>query len=100
VPRALRQTHNRELFRAVNQRIVEIADQFSVGEQAQLFICECANSGCTEQIQATLAIYQQVLETPNAYLVLAGHENHATEETILGHREYRIVIVNAAAAAD
>jgi hypothetical protein len=100
VPRTLRQTHNREVFRAVNERIVEIADQFSVGAEAQAFICECSNSGCTEQIEATLAVYQQVRETPNAYLVLAGHEDPEIEVTMLGHRDYRIVIVTAAAAAD
>jgi hypothetical protein len=52
-----------------------------------------------DQIQATPAVYQQVRETPNAYLVLAGHENPETEKAILGHRDYRIVVINAAAAA-
>lgn len=81
----------------VNERIVELAGRFSVTDGAQVFICECVNLGCHARVEATLAVYGHVLETPNAYLVLAGHEDPASEETILGHRDYLFVVAGARA---
>jgi hypothetical protein len=92
VPRDLRQTHNRELFKAVNDRIADLAASFSIENELHPFICECSQLGCTEPIEIPLAVYAQVRETPSAYLVRAGHEDPPTEETIVGHRDYRIVV--------
>jgi len=92
VPRDLRQTHNRELFKVVNDRIADLASRFSIENELHEFICECSQLGCTEPIQIPLAVYAQVRETPLAYLVRAGHEDPTAEETIVGHRDYRIVV--------
>ena len=92
MPRDLRQTHNRELFKVVNDRIADLASRFSIENELQRFICECSQLGCTEPIQIPLAVYAQVRETPLAYLVRAGHEDPTAEETIVGHRDYRIVV--------
>jgi hypothetical protein len=92
VPRDLRQTHNRELFEVVNDRIADLASRFSIENELHAFICECSQLGCTEPIQIPLAVYAQVRETPLAYLVRAGHEDPIAEETIVGHRDYRIVV--------
>jgi hypothetical protein len=93
VPRALRQAKNRELFRAVNEQIANLAVQFSADSQG--FVCECSQIGCAEQIEVPLAVYGQVRETPSAYLVRAGHEDPTAEETIVGHRTYLIVVVRS-----
>jgi len=95
VPRALRQTHNRELFRAVNDRIADLALSFSIENELHAFMCECSRLGCTEPIQVPLTVYSQVRETPSAYLVRAGHEDPAMEETIVGHRDYLIVVAHS-----
>jgi hypothetical protein len=92
MPRNLRQAHNRELFRAVNERIAEMADTFSVDGEVQTFICECSRVGCTEQIEVALPVYKQVRQTASAYLVLGGHEDRQREETIFGHGNYLIVL--------
>ena len=92
MPRDLRQTHNRELFKVVNDRIADLASRFSIENELHEFICECSQLGCTEPIQIPLAVYAQVRETPLAYLVRAGHEDPTAEETIVGHRDYRIVV--------
>jgi hypothetical protein len=94
VPRDLRQTQNRELFRAINEHIAELAERLAVNSEPQVFICECSTLGCTARIEAPMAVYAQVRETPNAYLVLAGHEVPSWEQTIVGHRDYRIVVSN------
>lgn len=94
MPRNLRQFHNRELFRAANERICDVAHGFSSDRevQPQPFICECSQVGCAKQIDVALSVYKQVRDTACAYLVLAGHENPNTEETIFGHSNYRIVL--------
>lgn len=49
MPREARYTRNQSLFREVNERIVELADTWSVNNLDP--ICECANIGCTQIIQ-------------------------------------------------
>src|SRR5689334_10932291 len=50
MPRELRQAQNRELLRQVNDRIADASSTFEVpGDQR--FICECAQLGCTAQIE-------------------------------------------------
>jgi hypothetical protein len=39
--------HQEDLFRAVNDRIMELGKQFGVDEEPLELICECENSGCT-----------------------------------------------------
>ena len=95
MPRALRQTRNRELFRAVHDRIAGLASRFSIENELHAFICECSQLGCTEPIPVPLTVYSQVRETPSAYLVRAGHEDPAMEETIVGHRDYLIVVAHS-----
>ena len=97
MPRKLRQFHNRELFRAVNERICGVAAAFSsdLDVQPRPFICECSQVGCTKQIEVALSVYKQVRDTACAYLVLAGHENPNTDETIFGHGNYRIVLAQS-----
>jgi len=95
VPRALRQLHNRELFRATNDQIADLAARYeALDSGTQMFICECSQLGCTEQIAVPLEIYARVRETDSAYLVLAGHEDPASEKTIFAHGGYLIVIAS------
>ena len=90
MPRDLRQSHNRELFRAVNQRIVEVAAGFEVVDETA-FICECSRLGCTDQIQVPLDLYARVLATPAAYLVRPGHEDTTSEDVVEAGHDYVIV---------
>jgi hypothetical protein len=92
LPRDLRQRQNRELFRAVNQRIAEIAVGLGVVDETQGFICECSQLGCAEQIQIPLGVYGRVLGMPSAYLVLVGHEDTTSEEVVEAGERYSIVI--------
>lgn len=40
--------HNQSLFREVNERLQELADTFSEEAGGTVFVCECADTGCTE----------------------------------------------------
>jgi hypothetical protein len=92
VPRTLRQLHNRELFRAANDQIADLVSQYPILDGGtEMFICECSQLGCTAQIAVPLEVYARVRQTDSAYLVLAGHEDAASEKTIFGHAGYLIV---------
>lgn len=92
MPRAFRQHSNRELFRAVNEQIAELASRFAAARDGPVaFVCECSRVGCAEQIQTRLDVYAKVRETPGAYLVVLGHEVDG-EETVFGSGGYLIVL--------
>jgi len=94
MPRDLRRTHNRELFRSVNDRIADVAAHlFSVAPDVQTFICECGREGCTDQVEAPIEVYARIRETAGAYLVRAGHED-PSETVVFGHGDYRMVIAD------
>ena len=40
------------LFRDVNERIAESAERFDA--DSTQFVCECADAGCTDRIEASL----------------------------------------------
>lgn len=92
MPRAVRQTQNRDLFRAVNERIADLSAGFSMTDEMQGFICECAHVGCTVQIQLPVEEYGRILATPRAYLVQPGHEDPAAEDILDAREQYLIVV--------
>lgn len=94
MPRTVRQARNRELFRSVNDRIANVAAGFAVSSELQIFLCECSRFGCVDQIEVPLVVYERVRGTPNAYLVVEGHEDLAVEaiETRFDDRPCLLVI--------
>jgi len=77
------------LFRDVNERIAESAERFEAPD-AQ-FVCECADSGCTEPVHAPLADYEQVRSDGTHFLLAHGHENDRVERVIRRKRRYQVV---------
>ena len=64
------------LFRDVNERIAETAE--NLGSEDAVFVCECAAAGCDERLPAQLDEYQQVREDGVRFLVAPGHEESST----------------------
>lgn len=92
LPQEARQSKDQAVFRSVNDRIVELAETFSVEEQIEI-ICECANSGCIERIEVPVGEYTRVRGCPEWYLVTPGHI-FAGDEHVVEHRPgYDIVKV-------
>ena len=99
MPRAARQSKNQALFRAVNERIAALANNLAGSEGSHSFICECSRAGCAAQVEIPLAVYAEVRQAANAYLVLVGHEDPDHELILAGHGNYRIVSPQTDAAA-
>lgn len=62
-----------ELFREVNDRIVELGQRFGVDEQPLELICECADSSCTHRVEISAAAFAQLRDTEGLRLVTADH---------------------------
>jgi hypothetical protein len=78
------------LFREVNERVAERAEEFGA-EEAE-FVCECSDATCTHRIPAALAEYEEVRSEGDLFLVVDGHEDAPDIERIVA-REGRFNVV-------
>jgi hypothetical protein len=84
---------NEALFRAVNERVAEVAKHFLPGETptAVNFSCECGDGACTEQIAMTVAEYEAVRAKATQFAVVPGHEVPDIERVVSRHAGYLVV---------
>ena len=85
---------NEALFREVNERVAEIAEQFCevVPTVDPIeFTCECASPACTELIAMTLVEYEAVRRMPTHFALVPGHELAGIERVVDRHPGYRVV---------
>jgi hypothetical protein len=78
-PRAERVAANEGAFRAVNERVEEVAG--AVDEPPE-FVCECPNLSCTERLRIPVDEYERVRAHPDYFLVVPGHERPEFERVI------------------
>lgn len=78
---------NEEVFRAVNEEIDDRADGSSVLE----YVCECADTGCSETIRLSHAEYEHVRSEADWYAVLDGHQVPELERVVESCGSYLIV---------
>jgi hypothetical protein len=76
-------------YRHVNERIAETAGVLDA--DAADFVCECADLGCQERVEAPLDDYEQARRRPTTFLVAEGHELPAYEHVRRRRRGYLIV---------
>jgi transcription initiation factor TFIID subunit TAF12 len=77
------------LFREVNERIAESAQQFEAGTTE--FVCECADPECTDRLEATLAEYEQVREDGATFMLAPGHAETDIERVIHDRGRFQTV---------
>jgi hypothetical protein len=77
------------LFRDVNERIAESAQRVDAAD-AQ-FVCECADTTCTERVPAPLDAYEDVRSDGTHFLLAPGHEDADVERVIERKRRYQVV---------
>jgi hypothetical protein len=73
------------LFREVNERVAERAEEFDA-ETAE-FVCECADPTCTKRIAASLDDYEDVRAEGDTFLVVNGHVERADLERVVARQE-------------
>jgi hypothetical protein len=86
-----RAARNEALFREVNENIARLEERHGATITEPVFICECANDGCTEQFAVNLDTYQRVREQPKLFFVLPGHQDPQLERVVETHGDYLVV---------
>jgi len=85
---------NEALFREVNERVAEVAEEFveveSTPDQFK-FTCECGNATCTEEIAMTLVEYEALRAVPTHFAVVDGHEVPEIERVVERNPSYLVV---------
>ena len=82
---------NEALFREVNERVAEVAEQFIAGETRVDFNCECGDGACAEQIAMTVLEYEAVRAEATRFVVVPGHEVSDIEQVVERHQAYLVV---------
>ena len=81
---------NEALFREVNENIARLEEGYGTTTEP-VFLCECANDGCADQLAVDPDTYRRVRQHPRRFLVRPGHEEAQIERVIERHREYLVV---------
>jgi hypothetical protein len=86
-----RAARNEALFREVNQNIALLEERHGTTAADPVFLCECADAGCTEQITVDADTFSRVREQPRHFLLRPGHDDPHFERVVETHRDYVIV---------
>ena len=72
-----RRARNELLFREVNERVEEINERLDgeTHDSLMVFVCECGNTACNEQIELRRAEYEAIRANPKHFAVLPRHED-------------------------
>ena len=91
--RELRAARNQVLFRAVNEKMLELNEAF--GEIVGTFsiACECSRLDCVQLFEIPPEVYRSVRESPRTFAVLAGHVEADVERVVSAHDGYALVEV-------
>lgn len=92
--RERRLAENENLFRRVNEQVEELAAGGSAA-----FLCECADAGCTERVELTIAAYEDIRAAPARFVVRAGHERPDVE-TVLDQGNGYVIVEKRGEAGD
>ena len=84
---------NETLFRDVNERVADVAEEFVEVESTDPveFTCECGRATCTKQIALTLVEYEALRTVSTHFAVVPGHEQPEIERVVERHPNYLVV---------
>ena len=95
-----RLARNEVLFRAINERIRELARRFDARAEPVIFICECADETCVEKLPLTLEQYEEMRALPARFVVVPGHEATPLVERVLFRTDRFVIVRKVGVAAD
>lgn len=95
-----RLARNEVMFRAINERIRELAGRFDVGSEPVGFICECSDETCVERLSLTVEQYDEMRALPARFAVVPGHEAIPLVERVVFRSPGFVLVRKVALAAD
>ena len=87
---AQRAARNEEIFRGVNERIDDGAEQHGVTAPLP-FHCECGRTSCLATIELPPDEYERVAQERYRFIVIPGHEDDTIETVVERYSEFVIV---------
>ena len=87
--RERRMTQNEALFREVNERVNDHADEGAVAVHD--YLCECANLDCTFRVRLAPAQYESIRQDPKQFVVLPLHFTPEVETLVAENASYWVV---------
>lgn len=95
-----RLARNELMFRAINERIRDLARRFGVAVEPVSFICECADETCVEKVSLTLEQYDEMRALPARFVVVPGHEATPLVERVVFRSPGFVLVRKVGIAAD
>ena len=89
--RERRAAQNQLLFRAVNEQIVGMTENFRSDLSDINLVCECWTPSCTGTIRCRLEEFELLDRTGNMFIVLPGHEDLLVEDVVNASNGYVVV---------
>ena len=89
--RAERVGRNEAFFRQVNERVREVNERFGIDRETADFVCECADSKCTERIELTMDEYRRVRSEPELFAIRVGHDLPEFETVVEESERFAVV---------
>ncbi|MGH3003792.1 MAG: hypothetical protein ACRDM1_14205 [Gaiellaceae bacterium] len=91
-PAQKRKAENEAVFRAVNERIEDLQQQFALDEHEPLqIVCECDRLQCMNRLSIDLDTYERVRSDSSCFFVVFGHEDNQVEDVVDRGSGYVIV---------
>ena len=91
---------NEAVFREVNERINDLADQFGLEEQPLDLVCECGDPTCVERISMTRGEYENLRADATLFAVFPGHNAEDIEDVLAERNGYVVVRKHEGEPAD
>lgn len=91
--REVRAARNQALFRAVNEKIVELNERFGEIQGNVSIACECSRVACVDLLEVPVDAYRAVRESPRTFTVHPEHVEAGVERLVSTHDGYAVVEV-------
>jgi hypothetical protein len=96
-----RLARNEVMFRAINDRIRDLANRFgTMSDDSLAFVCECADETCVERVSLTPAQYDDVRAIPARFVVAPGHEATPLVERVVFRGPEFVIVRKIGIAAE
>jgi hypothetical protein len=88
-PEEARIARTENVFRHVNERIAETAEDF--GSAEPVFVCECADPDCQHRVDVPIEEYEKARSDGTHFIIAPGHEEPGYERVVKKRRGYAVV---------
>jgi hypothetical protein len=89
--REIRAARNQAVFRAVNQKLLELNEAFGQLVGTFSIACECARIDCVQLVDIPPEAYRAVRGSPRTFAVLPDHVQPDVERVVAVHDGYAVV---------